>query len=892
MGWLSRVWTALGAVEEKKVAAPEELKPPTAAQVRRTGYEYGIPLASMTTSVQVAASSERQQILNQLHQLYMSCDWVSSAIDVIARTVTAGGLQVVSDADVTEGDIMDDPPEVVRLKRLTRFTNPREDMIQLLRGVLIDLLLFGDAYLEVVTLLDEPVALYSLDATTMTVIADQHGEVEGYRQDVDGVRSADFVPDQIIHFSLDAPRGGLYGVSPAQKALLPATAWLFTMATLKECFRRGDPPRVHVDLGHFNDTDIQRWREQYTVYNLGPKAVGEPIITTGGGMVQVLDPRKVVDYLDTARQLRDEIICSFGVPPSKLGIIETGNLGGGTGEAQDKTFRVNTVIPIANLVLEKLNFHLLQQGFGIYDYHLSFAEIDFRDSKIVEEIRDLRLRNGSYCVDEETEILTSAGWKRYDALRAGNFVLTLNHQTGESEWQPCQEVCIFPPQERDMVRVRMRGHSSLTTPNHRWPVQRYHLTEREWRRVWTTSKTQTVWDRVLRAAPRADCPTEAVYDDAFVELIAWFWTEGHAPTGNRFVTICQKNPKGVRRIRAALEKAFGAPYEQSKYHRKSDEGCWIERVQNDDGKRSFRIAASHGQLFRDIVTDHVVSTEFLMSLTRQQLDLFIEVSLLADGNNAQSGQQVLGQKRREAAEQFQLACVLAGRSATMHERIFRRDGYRMWMVNVDKVDTVMPKKAAATAFGAAIETVTHGGIVWCPRTPNQSWMARREGTVYFTGNTLNRYRDEIGEPPVEGGDVAIIVDRTGSLAWDDVEAMSKANVAYRVAPLTQAGVNGYVPGVPDAEEPPDTGDLGSDHIPVRRGDPGLPPPPKTDDQTPDAKQDPNAKPGGSKDATQGKAPREDAAGRDQRRLSEAWQKAYRARRAQALRELPKDEEVA
>lgn len=559
MGWLSRAWTALGSagteIEEKKVSAPEELKPPTAAQVRRTGYEYGIPLASVTTSVQVAASSERLSILNQLHQLYMSCDWVSSAIDVIARTVTAGGLQVVSDAQVTEGDILEDPPNVVRLKRLARFTNPREDMIQLLRGVLIDLLLFGDAYLEVVTLLDEPVALYSLDATTMTVLSDQHGEVEGYSQDVDGVRSADFKPDQIIHFSLDAPRGGLYGVSPAQKALLPATAWLFTMATLKECFRRGDPPRVHVDLGHYNDTDAQRWREQYTVFNLGPKAVGEPIITTGGGVVQVLDPRKVVDYLDSARQLRDEIICAFGVPPSKLGIIETGNLGGGTGEAQDKTFRVNTVIPIANLVLEKLNFHLLQQGFQIYDYHLTFAEIDFRDSKIVEEIRDIRLRNGSF--------------------------------------------------------------------------------------------------------------------------------------------------------------------------------------------------------------------------------------------------------------------------------------------------------------------------------------------------TLNRYRDEIGEPPVPGGDTAIIVDRTGSLAWDDMEAMSKANVAYRVAPLTQAGVNGYVPGVPDPEEaqPDAAGDLGPDHIPVRRGDPGLPPPPKVDNK-PKTKVDPNAVPGGSKDAAQGPGPRENAAQRDSRRLSEAWQKAYRARRAQALRELPKEDEVA
>lgn len=465
----------------------------------------------------------------------MTCTWVSASIDVTARTVTAGGLQVVSTQDIPEGETPADPPEVTRLKRLLRFVNPREDMVQLLRNVVTDLLLFGDAYVEIVTLLGEPVALYGLDATTMTVVSDQHGEVTGYVQSVDGVRSANFKPDQVIHISLDAPRGGLYGVGPAQKALLPATAWLFTMATIKECFRRGDPPRVHVDLAHYSDTDVQRWREQYQVYNLGPKAVGTPVITTGGGHVGVLDPRKVTDYLDAARQLRDEIIAEFGVPPSKVGVIETGNLGGGTGEAQDKTFRVNTIIPISNLVLEKFNFHLVQVGFGIEDYQLQIPEIDMRDSKTVEEIRDLRLRNGSY--------------------------------------------------------------------------------------------------------------------------------------------------------------------------------------------------------------------------------------------------------------------------------------------------------------------------------------------------TLNRYRDEIGEPPVAGGDDAVIQDRQGITTWQDVETMSKAMIAYRTAPLTTAGVNGYVPGVPDSEIDPTP-------------DPTAPVP----DLHPDMMMDPQDGPGLSKDATQGKPPRESVE-HDQAAVSEAWYRAYRSRRKQALRELP-DREAA
>ena len=445
------------------------LEPLPESKTVRKGYEYGIQIGGTNASGQDAYSQERLQILTQLYQAYLTCPWVSGPIDLIARTATAGGLTVVvEDISDHDGVIPDDPPEVQRLRRLLRFTNPREDMVQLLRSCAIDLLLFGDAYIEVVELLGEPVALYTLDATTMTVLCDEHGEVEGYKQAVDGIRTCTFDPDEVIHISLDAPRGGVYGVSPAQKALLPVTAWLFTEATIKENFRRGDPPRVHVDLGSRKEIDVQRWREQYMVNNLGPKSVGTPILTTGGGVVSVLDPRKVVDYLDTSKQLRDEIISCFGTPPSKLGIIETGNIGAGTGEAQDKTFRINTINPIQALILEKLNYHLLQLGFGIHGWHLEFGEVDMRDSKVVEEIRDLRLRNGSYTLnryrDEIGEPPVDGGdepvlidrqnivlWSNMDALSQAGIAYKLKgtalEPTEPADGQPLgiQKTAVPPP---------------------------------------------------------------------------------------------------------------------------------------------------------------------------------------------------------------------------------------------------------------------------------------------------------------------------------------------------------------------------------------------------------------------------------------------------------------
>jgi hypothetical protein len=46
-------------------------------------------------------------------------------------------------------------------------------------------------------------------------------------------------------------------------------------------------------------------------------------------------------------------------------------------------------------------------------------------------------------------------------------------------------------------------------------------------------------------------------------------------------------------------------------------------------------------------------------------------------------------------------------------------------------------KAAAT-----VKRVHYKGIVWCPTTPNGTWLARRNGTVYWTGNSAGASGDD------------------------------------------------------------------------------------------------------------------------------------------------------
>jgi hypothetical protein len=352
----------------------------------------------------------------------------------------------------------------------------------------------------------------------------------------------------------------------------------------------------------------------------------------------------------------------------------------------------------------------------------------------------------AWCADEQTEILTDHGWVNYRDLHEGDNVLTLNHTTGLSEWQPVLEVCVFPAKEREMISIESRSHSSLTTPNHRWPVLRLHFrggmaAGRYKRRMgvdreWATSSTFQWEDQVPIAADCADLPADPKHSDALVEAVAWFWTEGHIRKlrdgrQGRNVTITQavKAIDHCEMIRSALTRLFGPPVEKfPRFGKALTDGVprWREWV--NGGKQEFGLNADAGALLQAYAPGRVPSHHFLMSLTKAQLELFIHVSMEADN----CGQHMLAQKDRAAAEAFQFACILAGYGSTfsMRSKVGRvyNPGCVMWQARIRTQRVLWAGRSTRNR-------VTYSGEVWCPRTPNQTWLARRRGKIYFTGNT-------------------------------------------------------------------------------------------------------------------------------------------------------------
>lgn len=369
---------------------------------------------------------------------------------------------------------------------------------------------------------------------------------------------------------------------------------------------------------------------------------------------------------------------------------------------------------------------------AVYLHH-SVSQVStnpFADMRIIETTGLNRFDQFSYCVDEETEILTAAGWKRHQDVAVGEQALTLNPDTGLSEWAPVLAVNRFAG-PHEVVSMEGHTHSSVTTPHHRWLVERRRK-DRQHHRLFATTETLSAHDRIARAAPCATLPVEPKYSDAFVELVAWFWTEGHVRRGGgiRIDQSATINASYVERIRRCLLVLFG-PATTGHLHKSMTAPAWREYQPRQSGVVGFSLNMAAATPILAVAPVRVVTSGFVGALTEAQLRLFISTSIDADGSRSLTSQQVI-QKSRARLDPLQFACSLAGMSSQLFQN---KAG--LWALTIHSKVWMHPVQASRSGAANAIriERRAHDGMVWCPTTPNGTWLARRRGTVYFTGNS-------------------------------------------------------------------------------------------------------------------------------------------------------------
>lgn len=333
------------------------------------------------------------------YKVYIGCVWVSSAIDAIVNRFTSGDWEI---EETEQGKGIEANKET--LYAFFKYINDDEDFLQLLRSIGTDIKTYGEAYAEIVPGPDGlPCQIHKIDCQTMEYQLDKHGQILGYKQTLEqSNETVWFKPEQIIRWWIPDPRASKKALSPIEKMKDAVYLYQAMCTWQQKFFKQGARPNYWIELGPNSDYDeaarfLQYHKENFTGLNNAHKS---PTMYGGGKIHEYGHGSIELDFDHSKDVARDEILSGYQVPLGMVGVQETAHLGSGNGESANKAFLYNVVKPLEVLIMEKLNYRIVNKAFGIKDWKITLRHADYRDDEVIVKVQDTQIRNGSLTINE------------------------------------------------------------------------------------------------------------------------------------------------------------------------------------------------------------------------------------------------------------------------------------------------------------------------------------------------------------------------------------------------------------------------------------------------------------------------------------------------------------
>lgn len=353
------------------------------------------------------------------------------------------------------------------------------------------------------------------------------------------------------------------------------------------------------------------------------------------------------------------------------------------------------------------------------------------------------------CVDVETEILTRSGWKKYNEISKGDVIHSINYETGKMEDDQIQRVNIL--KSSDVYSMTSRSFDSVSTGDHRW-----YLHKREYQRedktpttvIKTTEEILNLKSSSLYSVPHIHQDHIAKDVRTSIDPIEMYMLLGliagdgsiNKKTG-RVQLDCHSsaNLRELEAIETCVEYLFPEgvavnAFEESgmlRWRFNAEQSAYIlgffDVEYNSNLSQSRFIKKIDPALFKTM--DYRAASGLLGGY------------LMSDGHlEKQRLEYSFRNTEQVIIDDFIHTAILCGenpRQVTDH-----RGGNFQVFPNgksyiVKDIHTVYLRMARYTSINKAqLKTEKLGGehTVWCPTTRNSTWIARRNGTVYVTGN--------------------------------------------------------------------------------------------------------------------------------------------------------------
>jgi DNA modification methylase len=326
------------------------------------------------------------------------------------------------------------------------------------------------------------------------------------------------------------------------------------------------------------------------------------------------------------------------------------------------------------------------------------------------------------CVDEETECLTDRGWVNYRLLQKGDRILAYDMKSGQLVFTTVEDVYVYD-YDGPMIQVKSSQIDMLLTPNHRVVCKRRvrkadkGFIKAKYSKPMIIEAQELNEDYLIpQAAPYRNRRMKAHFPPEFASLLGWIITEGYFDERNGEIRIYQSkraNPEYCMEIEELLKK-LNIPY---------------RKVEGHDECMEYILPNDVFNLVRKIIPHKDLEWNLIL-LPTPHLKALFEALMKGDGSIREDGRMIFTQKSKHTVDVFQALAILLGYRAIVSQK---REGgvYEVYLTR-KKWHGLRRTRGS----GSLIQIVNYKGKVWCPKTKYGTFIARRNGRPFITGNTF------------------------------------------------------------------------------------------------------------------------------------------------------------
>ena len=362
---------------------------------------------------------------------------------------------------------------------------------------------------------------------------------------------------------------------------------------------------------------------------------------------------------------------------------------------------------------------------------------------------DIQIRDPLTCVPPDTEILSKRGWLRYDELTTDDEVAGFDIDTATSRWTHVERVNIYQ-YDGEMVSVERRALSMLMTPDHRCVVD--HRESRDANRP--SGDVHIVHARDLTRSHYI--PRSSVWDEYgeksigedLAALCGWVASEGNYNGKYGYVYLSQsmsKNAENVAAIDGILSRLPEWPIDRRgrrTVHQSVKQVWRHEREQNNSIVVEWRLPLGLGQEIHRLMPEKVLGP-WVLDLPENERRALLHAFIDGDGSTNGTGWTIF-QKLRQNLDVLQMVAVTLGYKTNLSPV---PDGSK-WCLYLQDSRRPVSLRGRAERDRTELPREHYQGVVWCPTTGTGTWFARRDGSVFITGNCYPELRapDDIRPP--------------------------------------------------------------------------------------------------------------------------------------------------